>query len=286
MTVKDYEDWMRSQFIGIDFSQGLVNVILNGDFESGNTGYWVLEKGTSFTIQSDEVYAGDYSAAVVGTHANWPEIRNTTRIPAHYGMKIHLDFMAKCDAEDMNVAIIYYAYDDTGHRVGRKETQYDGSTSWTLYSKDLTLDGIDASFSYINIGIAGMSVWCPDTIYVDNVNIGGGGSIGGNRVNVVQNDVGLLQADDLNLDAAKDLQVDVKTLPTVEANVDVTGNTIGLLQADDLMLENKDEWDEIVLSYTDDDLTGVVFKLSDATLVTYVLSYTDSKLTGFTRTKA
>lgn len=38
--------------------------------------------------------------------------------------------------------------------------------------------------------------------------------------------------------------------------------------------------DEIVLSYTVDNLTGVVYKLASVTVATLTLSYTGDKLTG------
>jgi hypothetical protein len=44
------------------------------------------------------------------------------------------------------------------------------------------------------------------------------------------------------------------------------------------------KYDEIVLSYTGSDLTGVVYKLAAATVATLTLSYTGSDLTGVTRT--
>lgn len=40
------------------------------------------------------------------------------------------------------------------------------------------------------------------------------------------------------------------------------------------------EYDEIVLSYTDGNLTGVVYKLATVTVGTLTLSYTDGNLTG------
>lgn len=40
------------------------------------------------------------------------------------------------------------------------------------------------------------------------------------------------------------------------------------------------EYDEIVLSYTDGDLTGVVYKLETVVVCTLTLSYTNGNLTG------
>lgn len=40
------------------------------------------------------------------------------------------------------------------------------------------------------------------------------------------------------------------------------------------------EYDEIELSYTSGDLTGVVYKLATVTVGTLTLSYTDGNLTG------
>lgn len=42
-------------------------------------------------------------------------------------------------------------------------------------------------------------------------------------------------------------------------------------------------YDELVLSYTGADLTGVVYKLSGATIATLTLSYTSGNLTSVTR---
>lgn len=42
--------------------------------------------------------------------------------------------------------------------------------------------------------------------------------------------------------------------------------------------------DEIVLSYTGADLTGVVYKLATVTVATLTLSYTSGNLTGVVRT--
>jgi hypothetical protein len=43
-------------------------------------------------------------------------------------------------------------------------------------------------------------------------------------------------------------------------------------------------YDEIVLSYTGSDLTGVVYKQATVTIATLTLSYTGSNLTGVVRT--
>jgi hypothetical protein len=42
--------------------------------------------------------------------------------------------------------------------------------------------------------------------------------------------------------------------------------------------------DEVSLSYTGDNLTGVVYKLATATVATLTLSYTGTKLTGVVKT--
>lgn len=42
-------------------------------------------------------------------------------------------------------------------------------------------------------------------------------------------------------------------------------------------------FDEIVLSYTGDDLTGVVYKLATVTVATLTLTYTSGKLTGIVK---
>ena len=42
-------------------------------------------------------------------------------------------------------------------------------------------------------------------------------------------------------------------------------------------------YDEIVLSYTGSNLTGVVYKLAASTVMTLTLSYTGSNLTGVVR---
>jgi hypothetical protein len=46
------------------------------------------------------------------------------------------------------------------------------------------------------------------------------------------------------------------------------------------------DWDEIALTYTGSNLTGVVYKKATVTLVTLVLSYTGSQLDSITRTLA
>lgn len=44
------------------------------------------------------------------------------------------------------------------------------------------------------------------------------------------------------------------------------------------------EYDEIVLSYTGSDLTGVVYKLATVVVCTLTLSYTSGNLTGVAKT--
>lgn len=44
------------------------------------------------------------------------------------------------------------------------------------------------------------------------------------------------------------------------------------------------QYDKIELSYTGDDLTGVVYKLDGSTVVTLTLAYTGGKLTSVTKT--
>ena len=54
-----------------------------------------------------------------------------------------------------------------------------------------------------------------------------------------------------------------------------------LLAGSGLVPEN---YDEITLSYTSGNLTGVVYKLSSATIATLTLTYTSGNLTGVVRT--
>jgi len=61
--------------------------------------------------------------------------------------------------------------------------------------------------------------------------------------------------------------------------VNSTGNELSL--ASGLVPEN---YDELVLSYTGSDLTGVVYKLATVTVATLTLTYTGANLTGVVRT--
>lgn len=69
-------------------------------------------------------------------------------------------------------------------------------------------------------------------------------------------------------------------------NYGYKGASIYPLQIDDngnLMVSGglvPKDYDEIVLSYTGDDLTGVVYKLATVTVATLTLSYTGTNLTG------
>lgn len=70
---------------------------------------------------------------------------------------------------------------------------------------------------------------------------------------------------------------------------DNTGLTDAELRAVPVGVENlaqlvPEQYDELVLSYTGENITGVVYKNATVTVATLTLSYTSGKLTGVVRT--